>query len=88
MFIKVANIPYGINMTKQTDRSAEGEILKFAQSLSPKMTGDEIHELWKKLEHEHYVAEAKMLVMRSIFFKVLNEFDLKEAMDAPLHATP
>jgi hypothetical protein len=67
----------------KADRSAEGEILKFAQALSPKMTENEVHDLWKKLEHEHYVAEAKMLVMRSVFFKVLNEMDMKEAMEAP-----
>ena len=70
---------------KPVDRSVEEEVLNFTKALKKDMSQKDIVALWRSLEHEHSVIEAKQLVARSVFYNVLKSALEEEAMS---EATP
>jgi hypothetical protein len=58
-------------MDTKLDRQTETDVIKFTQSLKQGMEPEEVLELYKSLEKEHLLIESKLLVTRTIFFKIL-----------------
>jgi hypothetical protein len=56
----------------ETERDVEKELLEFMNSLHHDMDEKEVVALFDSLQKEHYIAESKLILVRTVFHKVLD----------------
>ena len=72
----------------QETRDAEKELLEFVNSLHHDMSEKEVVALFDSLQKEHYLVESKLILMRTVFHKVLDIAFEKEDQPKGLAAVP
>jgi len=62
------------------DRKIEKELLDFTEKLKRDMPEKDVLALYEELERGHWIAESKILIMRTIFHSILAHQDNSEAI--------
>jgi hypothetical protein len=62
----------------ETGREVEKELMEFMNSLHHDMSEKEVVALFDSLQREHYIAESKLILVKTVFHKVLDAAFEKE----------
>jgi hypothetical protein len=71
---------------KAPDRKIEKELLEFTELLKKDMDTKDVLSLYEELEKEHWVAESKIFIMRTIFHAILAHQEPEEPFGPPTGA--
>ncbi len=71
-----------------TTRDVEKELLEFANSLRHDMSEKDVVALFDELQRQHYLVESKLMLIKTVFHKVLDAAFEKEDQPKGLAAVP
>lgn len=75
-------------MENKSNRGAEKELVEFAATLSPNMESEKVIELYGSLQDDHFLIESKLILIRTIFRRILDEAVAKAETEPPEYEQP